>query len=246
MKKFLLTLLIVLFPTSVFAAFAAKQSVDGGVQTSPATVVLSSGVNVGDLINVCVYQRDGSTIPAMSDNLGNNYTQVGTAQQLGGGATIYESVWYSVVTTGGASVTITANSGTLRFDPFASSWTGTGITQDQTNQANGVSNVPLSGNMVTVATSALVIGCIGGDGGSNTWTANANYTLATGSTANNTYIYRITTAGTHNPGASASFGVDWAEVGVIFKEASAAASNFSARVVIWKALNIIRGLLTIR
>jgi len=150
-------------------AFAFVQSTTVTSDTSPATsAAFGSSTTAGNLIFVTVV-GDGGTIPtitSITDSKGNTYTKI-TDSQIG--SAINMVAFYTKITTGGSSHTITAtwNDTSENIRVVAQEFSGfTGNpTIDQVVVASGSSTTPASGATGTTArANEIVIGMLAKQG----------------------------------------------------------------------------------
>lgn len=150
-------------------AFAYVQSTTITSDTNPATsAAFGSSTTVGNMIFVTVVGDGGTTptITGITDSKGNTYTKI-TESQIG--SAINMVAFYTKITTGGSSHTITAtwNDAAENVRVVAQEFSGftANPTVDQVTTASGSSTTPASGVTGTTArANELVIGMLAKQG----------------------------------------------------------------------------------
>lgn len=211
---------------------------NSGTSTSIACS-LASTVTVGHLIVVelSVFTFASPTI-GVADSLGNTYTRA--AHFVGGVQNI--DIWYTVVTSGGASATITATIGSSNFlninaDEYAVSGT---ISVSGTATNTSTSSAPTTGT-ITVTGNCLVVGAAAQTGSLSA----VPFTVGSGFTqrSNNNFVSGTTVGfcAEDQLNVTSSLAATWTMAGTTAWQAAGAAFSVSAAAVIVPIWHLVMG-----
>jgi len=212
-------------PTLVQKNFQVKQG------TNTNAVTFSSNVTIGNFILVAITQWSGS-VSSITDNKGNTYTPVTTAQHADPSSD-YVQLYYAKNVAGG-SVTITAAlSGTTDNNVGIYEYAGLDAVAplDKITAATGTGSTPNGGTLTTTTNNELYFAVgVDDNGGNSAQTAGSGYSLRDhqDDSATHERFYsedRVSAQGSYQSNFTLGAGSSWAVVGASFKPGSGGSSS---------------------
>jgi hypothetical protein len=199
------------------ATWAAVTANAGSAQSTVVTIGSVTPVTAGNLVVVAI--SDSSATTAVTDSASNTYT---LAKNVVGGPSL--SVYYSVITTGGA-LTITATTTTFPGISAAEySFTPGTISIAGTNGTTSAANLtPSAGPVAFTRVPALIIGAINNENAAETLTPTAPFVVRTQSAfsgahyGNILFDYANALASPQTPGGTWGTSSAWAASGIAFQ-----------------------------
>lgn len=184
------------------AAVLRVQATGAASGVADVTATLN-GVQAGDMLVVCIYERDGSGISSVSDSVNGAWTLVEQRSITAAQAAIYFKANSGA---GNPVVTVTA-AGTSPRDINASAWSGlpTSVTADTQNEAGNSSVTAHTHGSITPSAASLIITCVssGADFTSlvsyNTGFAGLDVDAGVANANRRLYAYKAGHTGTINP-----------------------------------------------
>jgi len=227
-----ITHLIALRPAGTTGS-STPSLVQKNFQTSSNTATFSSDVTSGNLILVAITQWN-STVSSVTDNKGNTYTAVTSAQHANT-ATDYTQLYYAKnVAAGATTVTVTFSSGVGNIGIYEYSGLSTTSPLDQVTSNTGASTTPNGGTLTTTPDNELYFAVGADDNGNNsTPTAGGGYTVENhqDDSANHERFYtedRVSAHGSYSTDFTIGASSDWAVIGASFKPSGVTVANLTS------------------
>jgi len=199
LKRLLLLLAVALACNSVYAAgsLRVQNTASGTTGTITAQLV---GVQAGDLLAACIYERDGNSVTTPSDDVNGTWSLAATRATTAARAGLY---YFQNSAAGSPTVSLTI-SGTSPRDMNVMAFSGMATTggANATNNAGNSSTTSQTHGSVTPSASALIVACLGSGNDHGGRTLNSGFTGlnidAGASTNRQIYAYKAAHTGAIN------------------------------------------------
>lgn len=204
---------------------AASLRVQNDISNTAADLVVQlTGVQSGDLLVICIYERDGTAITGVSDDLNGAWTSAVTR-----GAVAARIGIFYFANSGAGNPTITASvAGTAPKGCNVSAWSGcaTSSPLDTTGNAGNSATTSHTHGSITPSAASLVITATGYGNDPGALTLHTGFTALTADTtilefARQAWAYKVTHTGTINPTHTATDAQSSDAVCAAFLEAAA-------------------------
>lgn len=197
----LVCLLGVLLAVNVSYAAGALRVQNTASGTTGTITAQLAGVQAGDLLTMCLYERDGNSITTPTDDVnGGSWTQAVSRATTAARVAIF---YFQNSAAGSPTVSLTI-SGTSPRDINVAAWSGMATTggTDATNNAGNSATTSHTHGSVTPSASALVLACLGLSNTHGGITQNSGFTAlnvdAGGSSQRQNYAYKLAHTGAIN------------------------------------------------
>lgn len=159
-----------------------------------------TGVQTGDLLAVCIYERDGNSVTTPSDDVNGTWSLGATRSATAARSALY---YFKNSAAGNPTVSLTI-SGTSPRDMTVMAFSGMATTggTDASNSAGNSSTTSQTHGSITPSASALVIACLGIGSAHGGITQNSGFTAlnidAGASSQRQNYAYKVSHTGAIN------------------------------------------------
>lgn len=231
-KPFVVAVLGLCIAFQAAAAGALRTQNTGSANGVADVTTTLTGVQAGDLLTVCIYERDGAAISAVGDSVNGSWTLVATRAAIAARIGLY----YFVNSGAGNPLVTVTLAGTSPRDINAAAWSGmaTSSVLDTNNNAGNSATTSHTHGSVTPSAPSVLLTCAGLGNDHGGMTPNSGFTALNtdGGVANagrRYYAYKLTHTGALNATHTSTNSQSSDAVVGAFLEAAAGSSGLLRR-----------------